>query len=938
MLTHLPSISDAGASRRLRRSPHTQRKAPGDRLDSITVPGTLEAHASGGPQERTLHCYLPAPLLQWLARTPEDLVRTCEGTVLFADLSGFTRLSERLARSGREGAELLTDAITVCFTALLSDAYGNGGTLLKFGGDALLLWFEGPEDAARACASALAMRRTLRDVGQIRAGSAQVVLRMSVGVHSGTYQMFLVGGSHREFMLAGPAASRAVRLEGYASSGQILLSPETAALVPPSCLGAPCAPGTLLARAPAFDPITPATIEMPSDEAVGACFSTEVRAHLRAAAGTPEHRTATIAFVQFGELDRLIGERGERAVATALDELVRCVQVAADRYQVCFLGSDVNPDGGKLLLTAGAPRMLGDDEERMLLALRAVIDAEPSLRVRVGVNRGHVFMGEVGPPWRRTYTAMGDTVNLAARVMARAPWRTIYATQGLLDRARWRFATTAVPPFHVKGKTRRVEAWDVGAALGAGAPGAVARRLPLIGRDSELERLRGAIDDARRRSGSLIELVGETGSGKSRLLAEARDLATGMLVVHATCEAFTQQTPYAPWREPLRELLGAATEDPPDTVLARLRAQLGQRDRELVPWLPLLAIAVGVEADPTPEVEQLAPDARAAKLHEVVLRFLAGALAMPTLVQIEHAHVMDAASAALLHALADALEGSAWVVLVTRRAQDSGFAATGDREASIELAPLSVEQSRALAHATPEAALLPPHLVQAAVTRAEGSPEFLLDLLAAATASSAGALDGLPDSVHSAALARIDALEPGDRALVKRAAVLGVSFQPWLLEQVLGADTPGIDERGWERLSGVFARDREGRIRFKRPSMRDAAHASLPFKLRRTLHATVARSIEREGGETADPAALSLHYLLAADHARAHAYALQGAELATKRFSHADAARLYRRAIEAGRATGMVSDPRTGLRLPTHGNSSATRCGASASRRPRPAR
>ena len=195
--------------------------------------------------------YVPGMLLARLNRPDQGLVEMVDGTMVFADVSGFTRLSERLARKGKEGAEHLVDAINACFTALLADAYSRGGSLLKFGGDAMLLWFAGEEHAPRACASAAAMRRTLRDVGRIRAGASDVVLRMSVGVHTGAYAMFLLGRSHRELLIGGAAASQVVEMESVASAGQILLSPDTFQRLPGSCIGEAVGPGRLLARAPA---------------------------------------------------------------------------------------------------------------------------------------------------------------------------------------------------------------------------------------------------------------------------------------------------------------------------------------------------------------------------------------------------------------------------------------------------------------------------------------------------------------------------------------------------------------------------------------------------------------------------------------------------------------------------------------------------------------
>src|SRR5207302_3722308 len=114
------------------------------------------------PDPGSVAAYVPRILMRRLIDAPDALVLEEPGTVVFVDVSGFTRLSERLAKVGREGAEQLADTINACFTGLLADAYANGGSLLKFGGDALLLWFAGEDHAVRACTSAVVMRATLR--------------------------------------------------------------------------------------------------------------------------------------------------------------------------------------------------------------------------------------------------------------------------------------------------------------------------------------------------------------------------------------------------------------------------------------------------------------------------------------------------------------------------------------------------------------------------------------------------------------------------------------------------------------------------------------------------------------------------------------------------------------------------------------------------------
>ncbi len=858
----------------------------------------------------TLAPYVPQALLARLARPIEVLSEMVDCTMVFADVSGFTRLSERLARRGKEGAEQLVDVINACFTALLAEAYGRGGSLVKFGGDAMALLFydqqRNQEHALRACCSAAAMRRRLREVGRLRVGDCNVVLRMSVGVHSGEYPMFVIGGSHREFVIGGEPTTKVVALEAAARAGQILVSPETARALPRSCVGAQTGPGVLLARSPTpCEWVPPAGLPTPTESVIESLLPVALRAHLRNGATAPEHRTAAIAFLHFGGLDQVIARDGLEGAAGRLDEVVCLVQEAAERYDVCFLDSDIASDGAKIRLSAGAPRVVGDDEERMLLALRHIVEAGPSLPVRVGVNQGPVFTGRVGPAYRRWYAVMGDTVNLAARLMAKAPAGHLYATRDVLGGAKTSFEQAALEPFAVKGKSRPVQAWDVGPTLRGASEGAIRLELPLAGRQGELDRLRSSIMRARRGSGTLIELAGETGSGKSRLLAEAARIGEGMAVLRAGCEVYMRDTPYSAWRRLLRWVLGVDADAPDDVVLTRLRAEIEANDPELGPWLPLIAIALDVEVAPSIEVEQLAEASRATRLHEVVLRFLGRALVVPTIVEVEQAHLMDAASAGLLRALALELESSAWVVLATRRDSPGGLVLTDRPHHRIELGPLSRQDTQALALSTPEAAQLPPHVVELAVERSGGSPQFLLDLLAAAVA---GNRDGLPDSVGAATMARIDALAPGDGAIVRRAAVLGLSFHPRRLSDVLAPDIPAPDARFWDRLSSVFVREGDGHMRFRRPALQEVAYSSLSFKLRRRLHEAVGLSVEREHGSDLDagPAVLSNHFALAGDYVRAHRYAMLAAKRATERFSYADAARLYERAIETGRACGSA--------------------------------
>ncbi len=848
--------------------------------------------------------YVARILQQHLVDNPAERFWTASGTAAFVDISGFTKLSERLARKGREGAEQITDAIGGSFESILEVAYDNGGSLLKFGGDALLLWFEDEGHLEHACRATLLMRRRLRDVGRIEVPGARVTLGMSQGVHCGEFHFFAAGTSHVEFLPAGPGWSRLVAMEHAAQAGEILLSTEAAALLPGRCLGKAKGPGVLLQREP-----TSHTARMPlkprpalPQETIARCLSPAIRAHVLSGDVASEHRAVTIAFIRYEGIDALIDRSGPHAAGEGLHRLMGVVEAATEEQEVTLLASDVDADGGKLILTAGAPKSTGDDEERMLLALRKIVEADLPMPIRIGVNRGSVFAGDIGPVYRRTYTVMGDAVNLAARLMAKAEPGHIYATASVLDRSNTLFETVELAPFAVKGKAQPVQAWSVGRAKGSRTRQVTLKRLPLIGRDAELATIREGLAAARSRSGRLIEIVGEAGAGKTRLLEALRDEATDFRQVHATCEAYTASTPYVVWREVLRELLQVAREDSDAVVADRLRAAVATRIPDLEPWLPLIAIASDVAMPMTPEVEMLAEKNRRPKLHEAVSRFLNAMMPDPVLVEIENAQHMDEPSAELLAYLCGQLDGRPWLFGLARREDGSRFTAPNiPAVVRIKLEPIGANDAFRMTQLATEDDPLPRHVLETVAQRSGGNPQFLRDLLRAAIES--GGAGGLPDSAEAAAMARIDALAPEDRTVIRRAAVFGLSFHPRMLGWF--ADGSHDEEPGpatWARLQEHFDDDGDGYLRFRRSLLRDAAYEGLPYKLRRQFHGTVAARMEEEMDQPEEAAGiLSLHYIVAGEYRPAWQYASIAAERAQNAYAYVEAAGMYARALDAGR-------------------------------------
>jgi class 3 adenylate cyclase/tetratricopeptide (TPR) repeat protein len=849
-----------------------------------------------------LRPYAPRLLIRWLAEQPHLSFRTLDGSMLFVDISGFTKMSERLARHGKVGAEEVTDVLGAVFARLLAVAYGEDGSLLKFGGDALLLWFSGDGHAVRAATAAHSMRATLRSIGRLDTTAGKVVLRMSSGVNSGSFHFFLVGESHRELIVAGPAASRTVLMESTANAGEILVSRDTAATLSARVLGEPKGEGILLKSAPTALSFQRDDLEVSlSSIDISTGIPETLREHLLSGAAEPEHRTATVAFVHFDGVDDLIEHRGVDVTAAGLHELIACVQRAAGDNGVTFLGTDIDQDGGKIILVAGAPNALGDDEGRMLLTLRSVIDADTTVPVRIGVNKGPVFAGDIGPGYRRTYTVMGDAVNLAARVMSMALPVQILATGPVLDASSVAFNTVALEPFMVKGKKHPVHAFMVGHSTGS-KPETVSREFPLVGRDAEMDAIRRALLELRGGHGSVIELVGNAGMGKTRLLSEFRAEAPDLPNLVSGCEPYESSVAYLPIRRLLRLLLGAGLDV--SGLAHRLREDVAHRAPELLPWLPLLAIVADAEVPMTPEVRDMGEEFRKAKLEEVTIDYLARSVTDLTIVVTEDVHWMDEGSADLLRAIAGRISELPWLVCVSRRDEETGFVLPeAPRCTSLRLSPLTEDALGNLIDVATEDAPFPRHEVAELSSRSGGNPLFLQELLHAA--KSAGTVEGLPDSIEGMITAEIDRLPSRDRRILRYVSVLGMAFDV-NLARALFDEQDDVDSGVWRRLASFLEDQGAGRFRFQHALMRDVAYEGLPYRRRKQLHARVGNAILASTPDQAE--VLSLHFFLAGDDRLAWRYSVIAARRAESAYANVEASRFFRRAIDAGRRLSEVTE------------------------------
>ncbi len=841
--------------------------------------------------------YLPRLAADWERTAGAATARVLDGSLLGLDITGFTALSERLGAKGKLGAEELITLISRTYSDLIDTAGRYGGDVLKFRGDALLLFFDGADHELRTASAAAAMQARIDEAASTESSVGPVRLAMAAGAVSGDCHFFLVGSQHRELVVCGPSASATLGLEDAAEAGEILVSQRTADALPPGLVAGE-RDGAFLLRRDAFDGDVP-----PEPESVTEAGGIEhlipppLRRPIEMDAVEAEHRHATAAFIKFSGTDELVHDLG--AATTSLQQLAEVTSSLTSELDVTWLESDIDRDGGKLYLVAGAPSSPGGDEERMLRAVRGIVEAGVGPPISVGVNRGPVFAGAIGSRRRRTYAVMGDTVNLAARLASRAAKGEILATGDVLQRSRARFD---VQPrqFLMKGKEKPVTGYSVGRLLEVTAA-TERERLGLVDRQAELPQLVAAIDAARTRQSRAVELVGEPGIGKSRLVEELQTLAVGFQQLEVRCEQYAASTPFYPLRSMLRPLVGILLEDASEPAGQKLAAFVSSVMPDLAPWLPLIALPFDADAEATTEVDEIDPAFRRDKLHEVLEQMLMRLLLMPTTLLVEDAHWLDDASQLLIRRLAQPA-ARPWLLCVTRRPGGPAIIGDGDGATLLELQPLPDEDSRSLALAAAGDQALSEKELAELTERAGGNPLFMRELVASPRGD-----ESVPETIETLLTARIDTLAPDDRLLLRHAAVIGRTFELDLLAAILPEEGSADPER-WRRLADFVDWQGEGTLRFNHDLVRSAAYEGLSFAVRREIHGRVGEALESRVGDAEDLAALlSLHFFEAGVFDKAWGYSVAAGDAARAKHANIDAATFYERALAA--AAELAPDP-----------------------------
>ncbi len=438
-----------------------------------------------------------------------QLADRVHGAAVFADISGFTTVTEVLATElgPQRGAEELTANLDRVFHALIGALDRYGGEVIYFSGDAITCWLDS-DDGTRAAACGLAMQDVMERVGVVVSPGGTVVrLAIKVAAVVGRARRFVVGDPDIQLMdvLAGSIVDELAAAEQLAGPNEVVLGASALRALGDRAqigdrrteAGGGDAVGVLarlLVEAPEIVPAEPDGA-LP-EELVRPWLLPAVYQRLRAGRGEflAELRPAIPVFIRFTGIDY----DGDDAAADTLNDFVGRAQRVLARCGGNLLQIVLGDKGAYLYAIFGSPHAHEDDTARAVAAaleLRDLADATSVADIQIGLTTGRVWSGTYGHAMRRTFTCLGDAVNLSARLMSKAPPGGVYATEAVRDQAGDAFSWESIPAMRVKGKAEPVAACSL---LGARNRGMRRRRYPLelVGRRKELQVLHAALDDS----------------------------------------------------------------------------------------------------------------------------------------------------------------------------------------------------------------------------------------------------------------------------------------------------------------------------------------------------------------------------------------------------------------------------------------------------------
>jgi predicted ATPase len=600
--------------------------------------------------------------------------------------------------------------------------------------------------------------------------------------------------------------------------------------------------------------------------------------------------------------------------------------------------------GDSILAFFGAPIAHEDDPQRAVLSGLDIVEHISSYRdfvnrrhgidfnVRVGINTGMVVVGTVGSDLRMEYTAMGDAINLAARMEQTAGPGTVQIAHDTYKLVAPLFEFEELGGIQVKGKDEPVPAYRVlGRKAKAGRlRGIAGLEVPLIGRNSEMTELHEAIARLQKGVGGIVGLIGDAGLGKSRLIRELKEsesLTPKISWLQTSSLSYETAQPYNLFRRLIRRMAEATPIDPPKVLDQKINTALEglaldehlqtRRAFESLFGLP------GPQGEPPLEGEIF----KQLFLSATSNLWEARANLAPSVLVFDDLHWADAASVELLAHLFELTERVPLLIVCSfrpeRQAPGWQLKNIADRDylhrySELSLKPLSEEDSQLLLSGLTPGANIPDAVGQSILEKAAGIPYYIEEVVRGLMESKALARQNgsfqwaaadefaaieLPDNLNSLLVARIDRLEEEARRILQLASVVGRAFYYRVLAQI-EEFTAEIDPqlRQLVRVNMIqeAAREPELEYIFSNVLIQEAAYQTILLRQRRQFHGQVGEALESLFPDRLEELApvLAVHFAEAGDDEKTLKYHILAGDAAYRMYALDDAVNHYRQALQ----------------------------------------
>lgn len=855
-------------------------------------------------------------------------------TLLFADISGFTTMSEKLARLGKEGAEEVNKIINSFFAPLIKVVYKWDGDIYRFGGDAFLAFFpevaENESSCRRALNAGVEIARFVKthEITKTKVGSFKI--RIHIGLTKGKIYF---QDLKNNYFLGGRIVNDLMKMIDLAGPGEIVASSDVKNELQDVTFKShssvwkyvgmktkPSEPKSEISQFPfrvmgdkykVLNDYTPNWL----------LKRIELKPHFDHKDG--EHRKIAVVFLHFTGIPY---DKNPRLASEMLDRLYKIVSQSAVKYDGWINAIDIYKDSERFLVVFGFPKIYEDDEKRAVLFTYEII-SHPELRkltLRAGINSGSVFAAPVGSELRREYATLGDAVNLAARLAAKAPNKTIVASEPIFNKTFGIFDYEFLGEREFKGKKKKIKTYKIVRKKQVEKRALtkwMSESERIVGRDREIRKMQDLVALCPKGKGQILGITGEPGVGKSRLVQELIKLSekTGYQIFKGDCISYGSAFSYHPWVEILEQFFGISSSDSLKLRTDKIRDKCVSVDKKLGAWLPVIGEVMGVPFPETSLTKYLDAKIKKQRVFDIIFDFVKFvAQTKPVNVIIEDLHWADTASLELINYIGRNIEDKPiFLALVYRPLKKKEEFIEKQWTTELSLKELTKEESIELVKILLNIKNIPDDLKKIIIEKSQGNPFYIEELVKSLIEQSyvieekgtwkfKGDIKKLqlPDTLEAVILSRIDRLDLEDRDVLQVASVLGREFDEFLLKEICPAPQLLKNSlQSLERLDLIKQEDGKGRRRyfFKHILTQEVAYGTLSFARKQELHRQTGSFIETELKDRKEEflGLLSYHFYAGGDYDKSLLYSVEAGEKAKKVYANEEAIEFFTRAIDS---------------------------------------